>query len=105
MAIKRVQTPRTPPVATLTATDETAWRTRWLLQRALAAVYAIAFLVAIEQFGPLLGSRGLTPVPFYLAHTSAWSAPSLFFVHYTDGLASACAWIGLACAVLALAGL
>ncbi len=80
-------------------------RTRALLQRALAAIYLVAFLVAVNQFLPLLGSHGLTPVPFFLQHVRAWSSPSMFFIHYSDSFAVALAWIGVACAVAAMAGL
>src|SRR5256885_1068821 len=40
---------------------------RVVLQRGLGLVYLIAFLVALEQFPPLLGERGLLPVPRFLA--------------------------------------
>ena len=38
------------------------WLTRLVFQRGLALVYCIAFLVAINQFLPLLGERGILPV-------------------------------------------
>ena len=81
------------------------WLTRWLLQRSLAVIYLVAFLVAVNQFQPLLGSYGLTPVPFFLRSASFWRSPSLFFLHYSDGFAAMLAWIGVACSVLAIAGL
>jgi len=81
------------------------WLTRWLLQRTLAVIYLVAFLVAVNQFRPLLGSHGLTPVPFFLQNVSVWRSPSLFFLHYSDGLATTLAWIGVACSFLAVAGL
>ena len=36
---------------------------RLLIGRGLAVLYLIAFLVAARQFRPLLGERGLLPVP------------------------------------------
>jgi len=45
------------------------WLTRLVLQRGLGAIYAIGFLVAINQFRPLLGAHGITPVPFMLQQT------------------------------------
>ncbi|MGH7581601.1 MAG: lipase maturation factor family protein [Gemmatimonadales bacterium] len=81
------------------------WLTRWLLQRSLAGIYLVAFAVAVNQFRPLLGTRGLTPVPFMLEHSSFWRSPSLFFLHYSDGFAMVLSWLGVACAALALAGL
>ncbi len=80
------------------------WLTRWLLQRGLAAIYLVAFLVAVNQFKPLLGTRGLTPVPWYLQHTSFWRTPSLFYFHYSDRFATLLSWLGVAIAALALAG-
>jgi len=80
------------------------WLTRWLFQRGLALIYAVAFLGAINQFGPLLGSRGLTPASFFIEQVSFWRSPSLFYLHYSDGLATTFGWIGLVCALAALAG-
>ena len=40
---------------------------RLLIGRGLAAIYLIAFLVAVRQFRPLLGERGLLPAPRFLA--------------------------------------
>jgi hypothetical protein len=80
------------------------WLTRWLLQRSLAVIYLVAFLVAVNQFNPLLGSHGLLPVPFFLRNVSFGRSPSLFFLHYSDGFASLLAWTGVACSVVAIAG-
>ena len=80
------------------------WLTRLVLQRGLAGIYAIAFLVAINQFRPLLGAHGLTPVPAFLEQTRFVQSPSLFFVHYSDTFAMLLSWSGLACALLAIAG-
>ncbi|HEY4320362.1 MAG TPA: lipase maturation factor family protein [Gemmatimonadales bacterium] len=80
------------------------WLTRWLLQRSLAGIYLIAFAVAINQFRPLLGSRGLLPVPFMLRNTPFWQSPSLFFLHYSDNFAALLSWVGIACAAMAFTG-
>ncbi|HYV98089.1 MAG TPA: lipase maturation factor family protein [Gemmatimonadaceae bacterium] len=80
------------------------WLTRLLLQRALAGVYFIAFLVAVNQFRPLLGAHGLTPVPFFVQNTRFWQSPSVFYLHYSDAFASVVAWAGLVLATLAIAG-
>ncbi|MEK6206265.1 MAG: lipase maturation factor family protein, partial [Chloroflexota bacterium] len=39
------------------------WLTRFVFERALGAVYLVAFLVTVNQFRPLLGERGLLPAP------------------------------------------
>jgi len=67
------------------------WLTRFVLLRLLGAVYAVAFLVAINQALPLIGSNGLLPVGHYLrqvtearyqalALPSAFKQPSIFTV-------------------------
>ena len=43
------------------------WYSRWLFERALALIYLVAFLVALNQFVPLLGEHGLLPVPAWVA--------------------------------------
>src|SRR5438067_684270 len=81
------------------------WLSRWLFERALAAIYLIAFLVAANQFWPLLGEHGLLPAPRYLALVSFRQAPSLFHVHYSDRFLTAIAWTGMILAALLIAGL
>src|SRR5688572_1026592 len=65
----------------------------------------MAFLVAVRQFRPLLGERGLLPAPHFLAAVPFGSAPSLFHLRYSDRLFGAVAWTGLVLALAALAGL
>ena len=42
------------------------WLARLIFQRLLAAIYLIGFLVALDQFRPLLGERGLLPAPDFI---------------------------------------
>ncbi|HTM17975.1 MAG TPA: lipase maturation factor family protein, partial [Terracidiphilus sp.] len=79
--------------------------TRLLIQRGMAAIYFVAFLTVIRQFKPLLGERGLLPVPEFLSRTSWRETPSLFHWHYSDRLLDVSAWSGLILSVLALFGL
>jgi hypothetical protein len=81
------------------------WLTRLVLQRGLAGIYFIGFAVAINQFRPLLGTNGITPVPYYLQATTFKDSPSLFHMYYSDGFAMALAWSGLTAAALAVSGL
>jgi hypothetical protein len=81
------------------------WYSRWLFERALALVYFVAFLVALNQFVPLLGEKGLLPVPEWVAHVPFGAAPSLFYFYPTDTAFRAAAWLGLALAVVPLTGL
>jgi hypothetical protein len=80
------------------------WITRLLLQRGMAAIYLVAFLTVALQFKPLLGERGLLPVPAYLNRVRFREAPSLFHWWYSDRLLDVVAWTGVAISACALAG-
>jgi hypothetical protein len=80
------------------------WTVRLVFQRGLALVYAIAFLVTLNQFGPLLGEHGLLPVPFFVKHVDFIQAPSLFFLWHTDLAFTLFGWLGLALSCAALLG-
>src|SRR5205807_3721683 len=71
------------------------WLTRLVFQRALAAIYLVAFLVAVNQFRPLLGERGLSPVPRFIARVPFRVSPSLFYWRYSDRLLGVVAWVGV----------
>jgi hypothetical protein len=90
----------------------TYWLTRFLILRLLGIVYAVAFLVAINQILPLIGSHGLTPVdPFLrrviesLGNKTAgfFRLPSIFWFTHSDSALLTVAWIGflLSCVVAA----
>ncbi len=81
------------------------WLARLLFQRGLALIYLVAFLVAVNQFLPLLGARGLLPVTRFLAAVPFRDAPSLFHLHYSDRFFTAVAWSGVTLAAIALLGL
>src|SRR5215813_2914746 len=84
--------------------SESFWLTRACLQRGLALIFLIAFLNAVNQFKPLLGERGLLPVPAWVRAVSFRDTPSLFYFAPRDWAFSAAAWLGVAVSVLALAG-
>jgi hypothetical protein len=81
------------------------WLTRLVIERALGAIYAIAFLVAAMQFRPLLGERGLLPVPGFLRQVRFLEAPSVFHLHYSDRLLLVVAWTGVALSAAVVVGL
>jgi len=90
----------------------TYWLTRFMILRVLGIIYAVAFLVAINQVLPLIGSDGLLPVGIYfkrighaLGSTGAgfMRLPSLFWFVHSDNALLTAAWIGflLSCVVVA----
>jgi lipase maturation factor len=81
------------------------WLVRLLFQRALAAIYLIAFLVVLKQFKPLLGERGLLPVPAFLKGVRFRDVPSIFCWHYSDSLLDAVGWVGLMLSAVVLSGI
>ena len=81
------------------------WLARLVLQRALGLIYLIAFAVAVREFVPLLGIRGLLPVPRFIAFVPFSSAPSLFHLRYSDRFALGAAWLGVGLSVLVIVGL
>lgn len=80
------------------------WLTRLALQRGLGVIYFLAFLCAARQFRPLLGERGLLPVPAFLKQVHWAEEPSLFHLHYSDRFASLVAWCGVALSLLVVVG-
>jgi hypothetical protein len=90
----------------------TFWLTRFLILRLLGAVYAIAFLAAINQLLPLVGSHGLLPADNFIdrvtnsiGSTSAFiRLPSLFWINHSDTTLLTTAWIGFALSLLVTAG-
>src|SRR5918996_1898548 len=90
------------PMEWLAADDY--WLSRLVFQRALAAVYLVAFLNAANQFRALLGKRGLLPIPAYLARTAFRRSPSLFHVHYSDRFFAVVAWVGVLVSAALLVG-
>ena len=88
------------------------WLTRFMILRLLGVVYAVAFLVAINQIVPLIGSDGLLPIGIFLKQvTNALGStgagfmrlPSIFWFVHSDNALRTAAWIGfiLSCVVVA----
>ena len=80
------------------------WLTRYCFQRALGAIYFIAFLIAANQYLPLLGEHGLLPVRLFLPRVNFWDAPSIFFFDHADSFITTTIWCGLALSALAMTG-
>ncbi|NGP87973.1 lipase maturation factor family protein [Fodinibius halophilus] len=81
------------------------WLSRLIIQRGIGLMYVIAFVVAINQFRPLLGENGLLPVPSFIERISFKRSPSIFHWHYSDTFFAIIAWIGLGLSLLAVTGI
>lgn len=80
------------------------WFVKFLFQRALGAIYLIAFINALNQFTPLLGEKGLLPLPGFLDRMTFAKKPSLFHWHYSDPLFKGVCWLGILLSLLAVTG-
>ncbi len=78
--------------------------TRLCLQRGLGLIYLVAFLVAVNQFRPLLGETGLLPAHLFIRQVTFRQAPSLFYLCPTDAAYAFFGWSGVFLAVLAVTG-
>ncbi|RBY90502.1 lipase maturation factor family protein [Blastococcus sp. TBT05-19] len=84
--------------------DPGYWASRLVLTRGLALVYLVAFVAALRQFRPLIGTGGMLPVPAYLARTPFRRSPSLFHLPWSDRFFAAVCWVGIALSAAALVG-
>lgn len=80
------------------------WFARAAFQHGLAAIYLVGFLTAALQGRALLGEHGLLPIPAFLRRTPFRRAPSVFHLHYSDGLFAAVAWSGAVVSAALVAG-
>ena len=91
----------------------TYWLTRFLILRLLGAIYAVAFLAAINQVIPLIGANGLLPVGMFLERVAEALGsraagfirlPSLFWFTHSDTALLTAAWIGFILSCIVVAG-
>ena len=94
-------------------TDSTHWLTRFLFFRLLGLVYAVAFLIVLRQWEPLLGSHGLLPAHEMLERVresvpsgplAFLRLPTLFWLSDSDAAFRLFGWVGLAGSLVLLAG-
>ena len=101
---QQVQMPAAPP---------TYWLTRFMILRLLGVIYAVAFLVVINQIIPLIGADGLLPVSVYLKQVGSalgssgacfLRLPSLFWLVHSDNALLTVGWIGFILSCIVVAG-
>ncbi|GAB3866885.1 lipase maturation factor family protein [Hymenobacter segetis] len=99
--------------ASTTPPAPTYWLTRFVILRLLGSLYAVAFLVAINQIVPLIGEHGLLPVGLFLKRASVvlGSAgagfvrlPSIFWLGHSDAALLTAAWLGFGLSCIVAAG-
>jgi hypothetical protein len=80
---------------------------RFLLERGIAGIYLIGFVVAWHQFPALCGERGLEPAPRFLQLVPRFlDAPTVFrWIGYSDARLRALSGLGIAIAAALLLGL
>jgi Lipase maturation factor len=83
------------------------WIARFLLERGLAAIYLVAFVVAWKQFPALCGERGLEPATRFLQLVPRFlDAPTVFrWIGYSDAKLRALSALGIALSAAVLVGL
>jgi hypothetical protein len=81
------------------------WLTRLLLERSIGVICLIAFIVALNQFKPLLGARGLLPVPLFVKQVPFRESPSLFYWWPADAAFTLFSWIGIVLSCLVISGI
>src|SRR5919108_5079467 len=80
------------------------WLTRFCFQRGLGGIYLIAFLIAANQFIPLLGERGLQPVRLFVRQVPLGRAPTLFYINCSARFITVAIWAGLALSCFTISG-
>ena len=87
--------------------------TRFVILRLVGFVYAIGFLVAVNQLVPLIGEHGLTPAAHFLQQIQSHVGssfdgmirlPTLFWFGISDRALTIFAWTGLVLSLVVLAG-
>src|SRR5690349_7711705 len=80
---------------------------RFLLERGIAAIYLIGFVVAWRQFPALCGENGLEPAPRFLRAVPRFlDAPTLFrWIGYSDARLRMLSGVGVVVAIALLLGL
>ncbi|HYP89542.1 MAG TPA: lipase maturation factor family protein, partial [Polyangiaceae bacterium] len=94
-------------------TSHSFWLVRAVLLRGVGSIYAVGFLILVRQGPALIGAHGILPAAQYLQRVADfyqsrasgfWQTPSIFWLASSDAWLTGCAWLGLAAALVAVAG-
>lgn len=85
--------------------NDSYWLARFIIQRGVGLSYLIAFVVALNQFKPLVGETGLYPVRLFLERIPFKKSPSIFHWKYSDSFFTVVAWTGILLSLLAVFGI
>ncbi|HWF08345.1 MAG TPA: lipase maturation factor family protein [Bryobacteraceae bacterium] len=86
------------------AADQNYWLSQFVFTRALALVYLIAFLCALNQAKPLIGEHGLLPLTTWVREVPFRATPSLFYLWPNDRALTIASWCGIVFSCLLLSG-
>ncbi|HUL75575.1 MAG TPA: lipase maturation factor family protein [Vicinamibacterales bacterium] len=81
------------------------WWVRFVFERALALIYLIAFINAVNQYVPLVGQHGLLPAGDFIRDVPFVRSPSLFYLAHSDLTFRIASWAGVALSCVALSGI
>jgi hypothetical protein len=81
------------------------WWLRFIFERALALIYLIAFINAVNEVIPLVGQHGLLPAAEFVRDVPFARSPSLFYLSASDFAFRAAAWGGVVLSCVALSGI
>lgn len=80
------------------------WLTRLWIQRGLAFIYVIGFLIALNQGPGLIGTRGILPAEQFISNVDFWVAPSIYLWNASGTALIIGNTLGLLLAFLAFSG-
>jgi hypothetical protein len=78
--------------------------TRLMIQRSLAFIYLIGFLIVLNQSRALIGVNGILPAQLFIKNVDFFDSPSLFYFHFSDRMLFITGLLGIILASVALTG-
>ena len=79
--------------------------TRLVLQRSIAFIYLIGFIILFNQAVPLFGGKGILPADLFIEKVSFWRAPSIFHLYFSDTFLDLLSFFGIVFSLIALIGI